>query len=60
MKKTLLCLLLALLLAASSLVSVNAADLDLAAPSAILMDAATGTVLYESNAHERLRPASVT
>ena len=60
MKKTLLCLLLALLLAAASLVSVSAADLELAAPSAILMDAATGTVLYEANAHERLRPASVT
>ncbi len=60
MKKTLLCLLLASILAASSLVGVHAADLDLAAPSAILMDASTGTVLYESNAHERLRPASVT
>ena len=32
-----------------------------AAPkSALLMDAATGTVLYESNAHEALAPASVT
>lgn len=30
------------------------------APSAILMDAATGTVLYEKNAHEKLAPASVT
>ncbi|MBR5020367.1 MAG: D-alanyl-D-alanine carboxypeptidase [Oscillospiraceae bacterium] len=28
--------------------------------SALLMDAATGTVLYESNAHEALAPASVT
>ena len=28
--------------------------------SALLMDAATGTVLYESNPHERLAPASVT
>lgn len=37
-----------------------AAEPEVAAPSAILMDAATGTVLYEKNAHERLRPASVT
>ena len=28
--------------------------------SALLMDAATGTILYESNAHEPLAPASVT
>ena len=28
--------------------------------SALLMDAATGTVLYENNAHEALAPASVT
>ena len=38
----------------------NAAQIDVAAPSAILMDAATGTVLFEKNAHERLAPASVT
>ena len=30
------------------------------APSAILMDAATGTVLFEKNADERREPASVT
>ena len=31
-----------------------------AAKSALLMDAATGTVLLEQNAHEKLPPASVT
>lgn len=36
------------------------AELEIAAPSAILMDAATGTVLFEKNANERLAPASVT
>lgn len=36
------------------------AEIDVTAPSAILMDAATGTVLYEKNANERLAPASVT
>ena len=34
--------------------------LEVAAPSAILMDAATGTVLWENNAHEPMAPASVT
>ena len=38
----------------------RAAELELAAPSAILMEEATGKVLYESNADEKLRPASVT
>lgn len=40
--------------------SVGAADIKVAAKSALLMDTATGTVLYESNAHEPLAPASVT
>ena len=35
-------------------------SLDLACKSAILMDAQTGTVLYEQNADEALPPASVT
>ena len=39
---------------------VHGAELEVAAPSAILMEAATGTVLWEKNAHERLAPASVT
>ena len=37
-----------------------AAELDVAGKSALLMDAATGRVLYEKNAHEKLSPASVT
>lgn len=51
-----ICLLLILLL----IVPVRAAGPEVAAPSYILMDAATGTVLAEHNAHERLAPASVT
>jgi uncharacterized membrane protein len=35
-------------------------ELDVAGKSAVLMDVATGTILYESNSHERLAPASVT
>ncbi len=37
-----------------------AAELATEAKSAVLMDAATGTVLYEHNSHEALAPASVT
>ena len=38
----------------------SAVELEVAGKSAVLMDVATGTILYESNAHERLAPASVT
>ncbi len=41
-------------------VHAQAADLDVAAKSAVLMDLATGTVLYEQNSHTPLAPASVT
>ena len=40
--------------------TVTAAELDVAGKSAVLMDVATGTVLYEKNPHEPLAPASVT
>ncbi len=39
---------------------IQAVELDIPGKSALLMDVATGTVLYEKNAHERLSPASVT
>ena len=39
---------------------VQAVELKVAGKSAVLMDVATGTVLYESNPHDRLAPASVT
>ena len=38
----------------------EALELEVAGKSAVLMDVATGTVLYESNPHEALAPASVT
>ena len=40
--------------------AVSAAAVEVHAPSAILMDAATGTVLFEKNADQRREPASVT
>ncbi len=36
------------------------APVDLSAPSAILMEATTGTVIYEKNANESRHPASIT
>lgn len=41
-------------------VGADAAALEVAGKSAVLMDVATGTVLYEVNSHEALPPASVT
>ena len=38
----------------------QAAALEVGGKSAVLMDAATGTILFEQNAHEPLAPASVT
>ena len=38
----------------------QAANLEVDAKSALLMDVATGTILYEQNSHEALAPASVT
>ncbi len=39
---------------------VQAVEMDIPAKSALLMDVATGKVLYEQNSHEALAPASVT
>lgn len=38
----------------------NTVDLNLNAKSVVLMEASSGSILYESNAHESLPPASVT
>ena len=60
MKRAGMLLLCFLLLAGLLPGNVQALDLNVAAKSAMLMDAATGTILYEQNAHEALAPASVT
>ena len=55
------CVMLVLVLLWSVLpVGAWAVELNVAGKSALLMDAATGRVLYEKNAHEKLAPASVT
>ena len=52
--------LICLVLAAALLTGTCWAAPETKAPSCLLMDAATGTVLYEQNADEQLAPASVT
>ena len=53
-------LVLAVVLIWAAALPAGAVDLQLAAPSAVLMDLTTGTVLYEVNAHQPMAPASVT
>ena len=58
--KRLLALVCAVFLALAAAPRARAEGLEVNAKSAVLMDVATGTVLYEKNAHEALAPASVT
>ena len=59
--KRFICIVLVIVLASAALpLQASAVELDVGGKSAILMDAATGTVIYEKNAHEPLPPASVT
>jgi len=60
MKKRILSAVLALLLTLPLLSAAALAAPEIAAPSAILMEASTGQILYEKDAHTRLAPASVT
>lgn len=47
-------------LAAALLLTVPVGALEVSAPSALLMEKETGTVLFSKNEHEKLEPASVT
>ena len=47
-------------LCAAALLCTSAGALEISAPSAVLMEKETGTVLYEKDAHAKLEPASVT
>ena len=60
MKRMVVCLVVLCLIILAVPPDVQAVELDIPGKSALLMDVATGTVLYEKNAHERLSPASVT
>ena len=59
MRRGISCLMILLILAAVC-PKIQAAELGEGAKSAVLLDIATGTVLFEKNAHEALPPASVT
>ena len=58
--RRMLTILLAVCLLLSLALPAGAVNLEVAGKSALLMDAATGRVLYEKNAHEPMAPASVT
>ncbi len=60
MKKRLFSLILAAAMLLPCCLTAHAAGPEIAAPNAILMDVATGTVLFEKNADEKHPPASVT
>lgn len=45
---------------APAVVKKEAVNLNIAAKSAVLLDANSGTFLYEQNSHEKLPPASIT
>ncbi len=60
MKRTVWLMVVCALLIGVFPLQAEAVDLNVAGKSALLMDVATGTVLYEHNAHESLAPASVT
>lgn len=61
--KKLLCAALCIVMLTSPVYAINTLtddDIDISAPSAILMEKVTGEVIYDKNSHERLPPASVT
>ena len=60
MKRMVSAVLVLVLLGSVLPIRTRAAQLTVEAKSALLMDVATGQVLYEQNAHEKLPPASVT
>ena len=60
MKRTITLFVVFIVLFAVFPLQTKAAELELPAKSAILMDVTTGTILYEQNSHDSLPPASVT
>lgn len=59
-KRILSCILCMAIIFTSAYAAGETAVLEVSAPAAILMEASTGKILFEKNAHEMLPPASVT
>lgn len=59
-KRILSCILCMAIIFTSAYATGETASLEVSAPAAILMEASTGKILFEKNAHEMLPPASVT
>ena len=60
LKRRVCAILLAFVLLLPLMAAVRAAEPEIPAPSAILIEKTSGKILYEKNAHEKLAPASVT
>jgi len=59
-KKLVYIMLISLLMSLITKPVVAQPQIDISSPSAILMDAGTGTILFEKNPHEKMEPASIT
>ncbi|MBO5451727.1 MAG: D-alanyl-D-alanine carboxypeptidase [Lachnospiraceae bacterium] len=60
MKRLIFCMISGLMCFLFWTENVNAAELEIDSPSAILVEATTGEVIYEKNADQPLKPASIT
>jgi len=58
--RVLACLIACLIMVSMVVLPAQAEPLDTSAVSAVLIDAASGTILFEKNAHEKREPASIT
>lgn len=60
MKRLIFCMISGMICFLFLVDSVNASQLEIDSPSAILVEASTGEVIYEKNADQPLKPASIT
>lgn len=60
LKKLLTLFILFFIISSNLVLAVDSSSLNISSPSAILIDAKTGKILYEKNAYERMYPASTT
>jgi len=60
MKKSIAVFILLFIFTIYAILPVNAQEPEINSPSAILIDASTGRILFEKNIHEKMYPASIT